>query len=297
MGVLDHVWGESVAVDRVWAQVAGLRPSSFSRRFFVTLQAFVDESDDGHLFVFGGAVSSVERWAQFSADWEHILPLAPTRPDGKHHFKFSEMAGRTPDIPAFWQVLQENVDFIFASVVEIPALRAAQARISMAAPVEWGQHNDPYIVAFRILMDGFHSLREQFSSLLQPEAKVDFYFDEHSNREKIHLGWNAYMEGLSPEVRARFGHEPRFEDDTEFLPLQAADFVAGYSRAKGRTPQGRAVNDILLKYDKARIPHVVFSMKEDELVKWLAARINNQGWPIRDSKTGQRLRGRDDSPE
>ncbi|WP_373086325.1 DUF3800 domain-containing protein [Sneathiella sp.] len=260
----------------------------------VALRAFIDESSDGHLLVLGGAVADVASWAAFSAEWGGILPLGPIRKDGKRHFKFSEMAGRTDDMPAFWHVLQQHVRFLVASVIEIPALCAAQSRVKTVSPIKWGPHCDPWIVAFRNLMDGFHRRRGEFSTLLDDGDKVDFYFDNHSNERKIVDGWEAYLAGLSPEERSRFGLKPRFEDDTEFLPLQAADFVAGLSRSTGRTAQGKAVNEILTRHGKRKIPLLVLSMKEDALVPWLASRLHNQGWPIHDAKTGQRLRGADD---
>lgn len=79
-------------------------------------QAYMDESEgaDGTL-VIGGFISTVEKWAQFSREWEELLPYGQLknrkqphgtalsrfkphderRPEGnaeRFHFKMSEMA-------------------------------------------------------------------------------------------------------------------------------------------------------------------------------------------------------------
>ncbi|WP_417628864.1 DUF3800 domain-containing protein [Pararhodobacter aggregans] len=123
---------------------------------------------------------------------------------------------------------------------------------------------------------------------------VDFYFDERSEKEKIRRGWDLYLETKPNMVRSRFGHEPRFEDDTVFLQLQAADLVAGLARTTGRTEQGRAVRDILTTHKKKVIPTIRISSPGEHMMVWLARQLHTNGLPITDGLTGQRLRGADD---
>ena len=94
--LLKHVWGNSPAQDRVSAQVAGMAPARAVRRLLMALefQAFVDGSarrPDGD-FILGGHIATAETWANFSKEWEELLPLAPLAKNGKRHFKMSEMA-------------------------------------------------------------------------------------------------------------------------------------------------------------------------------------------------------------
>ncbi|MEH6527173.1 MAG: hypothetical protein V7723_13945 [Sneathiella sp.] len=96
--------GEFAGANNVWGQITVLRHASIECHFMVALRAFMDKSADDHICVLGGAVANVASCAAFSAEWEEILPLGPIRKDGKHHFKFSSMAGRIDGMPAFWHV-------------------------------------------------------------------------------------------------------------------------------------------------------------------------------------------------
>ena len=88
MGILDHVWGESPAADRVWAQVSGMAPRLANYCLLMVLQAFIDDSykSDG-VYVLAGFVATAEAWANFARDWEELLPLGVRDRDGKFHFK------------------------------------------------------------------------------------------------------------------------------------------------------------------------------------------------------------------
>src|SRR4051812_12497106 len=88
----DHVWGLSLAEDRIWAQVSGLRPSRAPERLFLVLQAYIDDSTQGDVFVLAGYLASAAEWAAFSREWEAMLPLASIQEDGRYRFKMSEMA-------------------------------------------------------------------------------------------------------------------------------------------------------------------------------------------------------------
>lgn len=57
------------------------------------LQAYVDESEteDGALAL-GGLISTPERWAEFTREWEAMLKHGTLASSGDYHFKMSEMA-------------------------------------------------------------------------------------------------------------------------------------------------------------------------------------------------------------
>jgi hypothetical protein len=81
-------------------------------------------------------------------------------------------------------------------------------------------------------MDLFHQARfdERTARIIPINKKVDFYFDKNTASKSIHLAWTDYIENRSPEIKEMYGNEPRFEDDEDFLPLQAADFWAWWVR-------------------------------------------------------------------
>jgi hypothetical protein len=60
-------------------------------------QAFVDDSytPNGE-FVLGGHIATAKHWAEFSKEWEALLPLGTLSNENAYHFKMAEMA-QTPE--------------------------------------------------------------------------------------------------------------------------------------------------------------------------------------------------------
>jgi hypothetical protein len=131
--LLNHVWRESRAADRVWSHVTGLALGrAVSRLLMVmTYQAFIDESEGEMDYVMAGHVASAEAWAKFSQEWESLLPLATLTRNGCRRFKMSEMAAsheRRKNIPAFYRVIEDNVLFSISCRFEKSELERAQSR-------------------------------------------------------------------------------------------------------------------------------------------------------------------------
>jgi hypothetical protein len=243
IGILDHKWGVSPAQDRVWAQVSGVAPHKAGQRIFVILQAFIDDSyrKEG-LFVLGGYIASAEAWAAFSNEWETALPSFGTRKkNGKYHFKMSEMAGLRllHRVPAFYDIIERHVLCSLACKIDLIQLERAKERVWIEdTPIIWGFLDNPFLTCFRFLLDNFHQVRiappegaPQFISRLTPPDKViDFYFDEHSSKSAIISVWDEFVATRLEHVRQLYGATPRFENDDDFLPLQAADFWAWWVR-------------------------------------------------------------------
>lgn len=78
-------------------------------------------------------------------------------------------------------------------------------------------------------MDAFHVQRKVVEDIPLDE-KIDFIFDNQGEKSYILAAWDEVVEAHPPEIRKLFGATPRFEDDQEFLPLQAADFWAWWVR-------------------------------------------------------------------
>src|SRR5260221_5959217 len=112
--LLDHAWGISPGADRVWAQIAGIAPSTKPwERLFVVLtefQAFMDESyeNDG-VFVMAGYVATAAAWANFSKEWEELLPVTFRDKKGRHRFKMNEMKRRMSEVPRFYSIIKKYV--------------------------------------------------------------------------------------------------------------------------------------------------------------------------------------------
>jgi hypothetical protein len=61
-------------------------------------------------------------------------------------------------------------------------------------------------------------------------VRIDFWFDKRAEKKVILETWDDYLKHRPDKVRPLYGEAPKFEDDADFLPLQAADFWAWWVR-------------------------------------------------------------------
>jgi hypothetical protein len=78
-------------------------------------------------------------------------------------------------------------------------------------------------------MDLFHIERPKMAEVFG-EEKIDFYFDTGVDKKTVYEIWDNYVKHRPEKIRKLYGQVPRFEDDMDFLPLQAADFWAWWVR-------------------------------------------------------------------
>jgi hypothetical protein len=153
----------------------------------------------------------------------------------------SEMAGLRllHRVPAFYDIIERHVLCSLACKIDLIQLERAKERVWIEdTPIIWGFLDNPFLTCFRFLLDNFHQVRiappegaPQFISRLTPPDKViDFYFDEHSSKSAIISVWDEFVATRLEHVRQLYGATPRFENDDDFLPLQAADFWAWWVR-------------------------------------------------------------------
>jgi hypothetical protein len=75
------------------------------------LQAVIDDSyDPDGVYVLAGYIASAEAWAEFSREWEELLPLVPMNRSEVRRFKMAEMAtseDRMVHVPAFYRVIED----------------------------------------------------------------------------------------------------------------------------------------------------------------------------------------------
>ena len=235
MSILDHKWGESHGADKVWATVVGYGPALSSGRVLVNLQAVIDDSrDQDGVFVLAGYISTAERWAQFSEEWEALLPLATKSRAGISRFKMAEMAQsseRLARVPAFFRVIEKHVMASVSVKIFTRDIDFAQKRIFVPdAVIDWEPVSNPYYICFRCLMDLFHINRPSMDFVFGEGNKIDFFFDIQSESSQILTMWDEYLSNRPDDVRRRYGGHPVFKSDEEFLPLQSADFWAWWVR-------------------------------------------------------------------
>jgi hypothetical protein len=239
--LLNHRWGKSPTEDRVWAQVAGLAPSIAVRRLLMALnfQAFIDESTGpaGEL-VLAGHVASAEAWAHFAKEWEELLPLGTVAKNGKRHFKMAEMAMRPETIahvPKFYEAVERNVLISISCRLNLDDYREACGEVEskiafiFKAHVDFGLFRNPYRFLFQAFLDGFHNRRREteMQTILPLTEKVDFIFDDRSEKTPILRGWQDYMESRDDAVKELFGTTPRLKMTKSFCHFRQQIFGHG----------------------------------------------------------------------
>jgi hypothetical protein len=110
---------------------------------------------------------------------------------------------------------------------------------------------------------------------LPQNTKVDFYFDNRSGSGTLLDFWDDFVENQPEEFRELYGACPRFEDDEEFTPLQAADFWAWWVRKGYETDQldKYTSGDFGAWKEKRHVHHALLTMAEDDIVDELMERI------------------------
>ncbi|WP_119390055.1 DUF3800 domain-containing protein [Taklimakanibacter lacteus] len=226
-----------VTADRVVAQVAGMRPSIAIGWQFVALQAFIDDSYKGadSTFVLAGHIATAESWAHFAKEWEEMLPFGTINQAGIYHFKMSEMAAspeRLARVPGFFRIIERHVLMSISCAYNLADAKRAMSRISIpGVGIDWSFVANPFLMCSRLLLDVFNARRSDLARFgLPTDEPVDFYFDNQAEKKVILTQWESFAKSRRELFGAAMGATPRFEDDTVFLPLQAADLWAWWVR-------------------------------------------------------------------
>lgn len=218
---------------RLLELLCGLPTTRRRARYLIPVQAFVDESGDGRLFVMAGFVAPAEAWFQFNEAWDTALQNPdPAAVEYLSTREAMRLAGQFNG----WEA--DDRDRRTDGLADCAA-KHADFRIRVAIPQKHYKavfagklHREldtPYLMAFfRIMSEMARYQREH--GLSEP---VNFIFDQRKSAteaRRVRRGWEGYKKFAPDFVRHLIGTEPVFEDDKKVLPLQAADLLAWHER-------------------------------------------------------------------
>jgi hypothetical protein len=271
--------GVSRFADRVWSHVTGLPLSVAERRLLMPTQCFVDDSyktGGRGPYVLGGVVASASSWVTFSAEWEELLTFCPLQRNSRREFKYSQMRS-SPDLAAFYRAISSHVLFILSfQFNRADLLRAMRRVVVPGRSIHWNGYENNFIFAFSHLMGIFHTEKTDIDKRFGLTEKVDFVFDDQREKRQIISGWEKFVESSPADQRAHFGAFPRFENSSEFLPLQAADLVAGHARFCFESGTNVEESELMQKCKGDWVQWAVMSMTEDQIVRRLSAIVKHQ---------------------
>jgi len=215
------------------------------------MQAIADDSGckgQGPVIVMAGLIGHAEWWADFSDRWDACLNEAPTI----RYFKFYEAAHRKGQFAGFSkqardnkmlslvQTLDERHPFSVLHVtVNIAEHEKAIAHVfprrdKRLFPAH-GAEQSPYFDAYTSFVEAacVHLWRQG------ERDQFDFIVDVHPSLGRRAKEWYPAVHAAMPEpFRSIMPAEPIPKDDERFLPLQAADLIAGIQRDANTPPLG-----------------------------------------------------------
>jgi Protein of unknown function (DUF3800) len=210
----------SPAVAQVWAPVSGVAPKYLPGWSMLMLQAFIDDSREEKppIFVLAGYIAPVSRWADFSKEWQEVLDMPPRIPYF-HSNKIRHMLGKEKAyerIGLLHAVIEKYITAGFSIMVPPDAIKRIWGKDKFAS--------HPLYCAFEILIPnlGFHVKEFGFKC-----DKIELYFDEQmKEKDRIIKAWDwarKHANLKSLKLKNILTKTPRFENDKDFNPLQAAD--------------------------------------------------------------------------
>ena len=245
----------------------------------MVLQVYVDDSTtERDNFVLAGYIGTAEEWMKFSNEWTPLARQWGTlQNDGNYVFKMSDMAWnpeRMKRVSAFYRVIEKHALAGFSFGINRRSFKRALSRLTVKG-VDLNRTNlaNVYHLLFNFLVANVTRLVNSRLDMFPPDQKIDFYFDVQCEKTMILSSWDDFVERSAPDFRMRFGATPRFERDTDFMPLQAADFWAWWNSHWMDTgePGFDGAFDVHRRVISAR--HFV---SEDEAVRTLKRVIGSQ---------------------
>jgi hypothetical protein len=237
----------SNAAEIVRAMDSGAPPALWRRLSYMVVQVAIDESGNSpnqEVIVLGGVIAKAKSWVKFAREWGRILRELSL--DEVKYGEITRMQG--PFSPALgWT--RASRDQLFQKLVGIIASHAIGFVGVAVRHDDFNQHLRSVTAPYRNLMTDMPNVLMAGSTILPTlalldEARVwdicDFYFDECP-------GHDALITEMWPEYRqvgedfdfsnARGGQRveigiPHFPSSCRFVPLQAADLIAGLIRAQ-----------------------------------------------------------------
>jgi hypothetical protein len=206
-------------------------------------QAFIDDSVGQPIrkhLVLAGFVSSAAAWAAFAHDWQAVLDLEPKLDYFKNNEANLLVEQFSPD-RGWTEAKRDDRLISLIRVIKKHALIRIHASIkysdfeehiaSIAVPQRKLISDNPYIYLFTKMICAM-AVRSTLFNINEP---CDFIFDEQAGySEEIFYYWPIFKQIAASRSRSDFptfiGGRPQFQNDVDFLPLQASDLFAGHLR-------------------------------------------------------------------
>ena len=211
--------------------VCGLPSEKRDARLFLVLQIFIDDSGRGvdPAFVLAGYVGRVANWESFSDEWQKILNEKPKL----NYIKATEAIWLKGEFAGWTPADRDRRVIRLVKLIKRYAMYAVDLSIDLAAfdlilRQKRGVFKQPEGLAFSHIVTWMLGRASERKTL----EKIELIFDGGVISREKHIieTYVAFMKHLPAELTSLLYKRPRFEDDKEVLPIQAADLWAWHVR-------------------------------------------------------------------
>lgn len=229
---LDDKW---IQPERcIWKLVSGY-PDLIARDMpMAMLQAYIDDSGkekDSFSQVLAGYLSTAEKWAAFSNEWQVILDGF-----GIEQFHMVDAFRMSKEYRKLGTLKRNQLIFDLIACINRHVERAFVFSMDLSAHRHWFARKEaPGIIAFRPYRIGFHSIYTKicrYVYLKKFDSELQIFFEEQGGESKDKIFKS--METLR-DVADNYGHANMNMPSPNFvpknvLPIQAADLLAWLCR-------------------------------------------------------------------
>jgi Protein of unknown function (DUF3800) len=252
-------------------------------------QAMIDDSGtepQSPIFILGGFVAAADGWAKFSSDWQAVLDQPPKL----DYFKLTEALslsakGQFSRQKGWDETKRDNRLIDLAHVIRKYAAIRVHASMnheefiryvqSLAVPQRKLGSDHPYLLLASQLMLAVGVSGDR----LGLDGPCDYFFDEQEGfSEDFSEWWPSFKALLNTSGRSDLkkyigSSAPTYRDEKTFLPLQAADFYAGYLRRHAISNRKLIVPPPVALRQLEMVPTIGFNVGDHLLKKIRSALI------------------------
>lgn len=203
-----------------------------------------DHPDDSEHLVVAGAIAAVDQWKRLEGEWRAVLE--PLGVDMFHYCDFGDTPERETALVKLAQIIRRRVERSIAVVVPLREYHRINRSFLLGELVGF-----PYPLAARFCMgqvQGWanqHEISRPVLTILETGAKHQGQLESLACRDRV----------PAPDYR-----------DKDFIPLQAADPIAGEIAAHVRLGHRRALSEV-----NERLQSIVPTLNEG---RWLDVKLN-----------------------
>jgi hypothetical protein len=233
------------------------------------LQVWLDESGRGQqpVFVLAGYLSSTDVWNKFSAEWKQLLQRAPAL----RRVKGTKVFRRRGGFKGSNERLRDQRALEFARLIArysprgIAFVIGTQEFNEIVKTAPSTPFKNPDLMAYFLSLATILPIVQSWFS----SQKVEIIFDSGLVRPEQAAEAYEQLFAKAPDLAALLAsRKPRFEDDEQFPPLQAADLLAYYVCAEHDPQRAQHVANSPIVTELRKLPTMLVCVNAALMQYW-----------------------------